>query len=307
MYPTAVLFTRGNGGTLMGTIKRGTMFYPYIKEAGLLWMMPIIFLSFCALAFCLERSWYWFVQRLNSQGRAQILENLFRTPLDVKKALRYCADSRDNLILTLREFLQHHENVALEIAERKTRLYAEARLEESRHFLDLLSLIASISGTLGLMGTVVGISLSFKTMAQDDSRGIALSLSTAMYTTIGGIMLFLLSYLFLFFFQKFSDRLENDMDVYIQKMKDLLEVQQKSRMIFSQDQMEKPSREEPQKVPARPLIFPDRPENGDDEYRVIVEIAGQPAGPAAAQAPLQSQEEQKQESEDNPANPDCSG
>lgn len=208
------------------------MLYPFIKEAGLVWMMPIIAISFCALAFCLERSWFWLVHVSHSWGRSEVLRKIFQTPWRLEEARRWCQNSHDTAILALQEFMLQYDNVSLAIAERKARQFAELKVAESRRFLDVLALIVNISGTLGLMGTVVGISLSFKTMAKEDSRGLASSLSTAMYTTIGGIILFLLSYLFLFFFQKFSDHLENILEANIQELRDLLEIREKSAMVF---------------------------------------------------------------------------
>jgi biopolymer transport protein ExbB/TolQ len=209
------------------------MLYPYIVEGGLVWMMPIVLLSVCALAFCLERAFYWMQYFWNSRHRQHLIDKIFQMPLNLTHAAQYCKASKDVVILSLQEFLLQYQEVNLEIAARKSRLFAEARAEESRHFLDILALIASISGTLGLMGTVVGISLSFKSMAQGDSKGIALSLATALYTTVGGIILFLLSYLCLFFFQKFSDNLENILDVQLHKLNDLLEAREKSKIIFT--------------------------------------------------------------------------
>ena len=212
------------------------MFYPYIKSAGFIWMMPIVFLSICAMAFALERLWFWIDYFLKSKDRHKIIDKFFAEPFSPKKAYNLCAGSNDMIALVLREFLCNYDNMNLNIAERKTLKFAEGEIEKSRQFLDWLGLIANISGTLGLMGTVVGISLSFKSLADQNSKTMALSLSTAMYTTIGGIILFLISYLFLFIFQKFSNHLENVLDTNIQRLKDILEKKEKSQMIFEEKQ-----------------------------------------------------------------------
>lgn len=221
------------------------MFYPYIVEGGLIWMLPIVFLSFLALALCLERSWYWFVQYLHSRHRDKILKKMFQSSETLRKSIDYCNGSKDPLIMTLREFLVHYQEMTLEMAERKACVFAEAKVQESRSFLDWLTLIASISGTLGLFGTVVGISICFKTLAQADSKGMALALATALYTTVAGIILFFIAYLCSFFFQKCSDRMENDMDLNIQKAKDMLELEQKSKLVFTESANEhsKPKKE----------------------------------------------------------------
>ncbi len=209
------------------------MLYPFIAKAGFFWMMPIISLSFFALAFCLERSYYWGLYFAKSRSRKDLLKQVYAHPFDRKNVLSLCQKSQDQVIIILGRFLSLYENVNLAIAERKVYKIAEAEVQESRRFLDILGLISSISGTLGLMGTVVGISLSFENLANEDPKGLAISLSTAMYTTIGGIILFLLSYVFLFFFQKFSDQFENLLEINIHQVKDLLETQEKSKMIFN--------------------------------------------------------------------------
>ncbi len=210
------------------------MFYPYLVNGGLVWMLPIVFLSFISMAFILERLWYWARQTIHSHERKEILGKILHAPWQLSKAMEHCRHSKDSVVLTLHEFLLHYENVSLPIAERKARLFAESKGQESRHFLYLLTVIANIAGTLGLLGTVVGISMIFKSLAQEDSKGVALALSTAVYTTVAGILLFLLSYLPLFFFQTLSENLEDALDSNIQKLKDFLEVQEKSKMIFEE-------------------------------------------------------------------------
>jgi biopolymer transport protein ExbB/TolQ len=207
------------------------MFYPYIVEAGLIWMLPIVFLSFFATAFVMERIFYWLKTLCYAWNRSKILKLFFQVPFSKQAGLLLCYRSHDAVCQALYEFLQSYENMKLDIAERRAILFAEEKVEMSRQFLDWLSLIANISGTLGLMGTVVGISLSFKTMASEDSKGMALSLATALYTTVGGIILFLIAYLGLFLFQKLSNQLDNALTVNIQRLKNVLEQEEKSQSV----------------------------------------------------------------------------
>jgi len=197
-------------------------------------MLPIVFLSFLGLSFVLERLWYWILYMIHSRERKETLGKIFHSPWQISFAMNCCKQSKDSVLLTLREFLFHYENISLPIAERKARLFAESKLQESKRFLYLLTVIANIAGTLGLLGTVVGISMIFKSLSQEDSKGVALALSTAVYTTVAGILLFLSSYLPLFFFQTLSENLEDVLDSHIQKLKDFLEVQEKSKMIFEE-------------------------------------------------------------------------
>lgn len=215
------------------------MFYPYIVEAGLVWMLPIVFLSFFATAFVMERIFYWLKTLFYAWNRTKILKLFFQVPFSKQAGLFLCCRSHDVVCQALYEFLQSYENMKLDIAERRAILFAEEKVEKSRQFLDWLSLIANISGTLGLMGTVVGISLSFKTMASEDSKGMALSLATALYTTVGGIILFLIAYLGLFLFQKLSNQLDNTLTVNIQRLKNVLEQEEKSQSVVYSEQNQK--------------------------------------------------------------------
>lgn len=237
------------------------MLYPYIEEGGLIWMLPIVFLSFYGVALVLERCYYWVVYLWNSQGREQHLKKIFVMPFRPQEAMQVCEHSKDPVMQTLYEYLKSYESMPLEIAERRANQFAETRMLEARQFIDWLSLVANLSGTLGLAGTVVGISISFKSMAMQDSQSLASSLATALYTTVGGIMLFLPAYLCVFICQKMADHLENALDVNIQNTKDILENQQKTRMIFetparSQHIMFENTSAKPENSPLRPTSNP---------------------------------------------------
>lgn len=201
------------------------MFYPYIVDGGMVWMLPLVFLSFVALALALERGWFWLDYLWTGRRRHEVIGKVMREPWRQTEALAATADSRDMVVSVLHEMVREYPRVSLAIAERKARMCADASVQRSRQFLDVLTVIANVAGTLGLLGTVVGISLIFKSLASEDTKGVALALSTAVYTTVAGIILFLVSYLPLFFFQKFSENLEDNLDAAIQNLKDFLEVQ----------------------------------------------------------------------------------
>ncbi len=212
------------------------MFYPYIEEGGLIWMLPIVFLSYVGVALVMERCTYWALYMYRTRGRDKTLAKIFSQPFELSKAKLHAQHSSDPLIQTIYEFFKSYEDMPLAIAERKANQFAEERMAESRQFIDWLSLLANLSGTLGLAGTVVGISISFKSLALQDAKGISLSLATALYTTVAGIMLFIPSYLCVFACQKAADTLENLLEKYVQKIKDILESQEKSKIIFEANQ-----------------------------------------------------------------------
>lgn len=216
------------------------MLYPYIQEAGLLWMSPIIFLSFIGFAIILERISYWFSTLEKTKGRKQKLSQIYSEPFSLSRVTKVCSNTQDHLLLIISEFITNYNKMSLDLAEKKTELFAGKKIDQSREFLDILSLISNIAGTLGLMGTVVGISQSFKTLANEDPKGLASSLSTAMYTTIGGIILFLMSYLCLFFLEKIANKFEDEVDEHLQQIKQYLCEKEKSQsIIFSENEPKK--------------------------------------------------------------------
>ena len=64
--------------------------------------------------------------------------------------------------------------------------------------------------------------MSFEDIALSNPKGLALSLSTAMYTTVGGVVLFLVSAFFHFVFEGCAERLENRLDQEFRSLERML-------------------------------------------------------------------------------------
>lgn len=199
------------------------MFAHFIQKAGVWWMMPIILLAWVALSLSLERLWYWWRLVRRQRRTEPLLAGLFgeRAPTVAQaRALDSGSSRRDPTARALWVFLDNLllEQVPAPIAESRARDEARLATEDSRRFVGILTFIANLAGTRGLLGTVAGVSMSFEHLARANPKGLALSLSTAMYTTIGGIFLFMVAYLAITIFGTFSDRLETRLGGYLTRI-----------------------------------------------------------------------------------------
>jgi len=151
-------------------------------------MIPIILASILSGAVILERLFFWlrhFVRRDVS---------LRRTLCEGQADPRARSGSRDPVVRVLAHMIEMEGNVEA-AAER-----AERELRESKRSVELLNTIGSLSTALGLLGTVVGVALSLRSIALGNAAEIVSGLSIALYTTIGGLIVFLYSTVFAAFF-----------------------------------------------------------------------------------------------------------
>ncbi|MDP7033950.1 MAG: MotA/TolQ/ExbB proton channel family protein [Planctomycetota bacterium] len=205
------------------------MFYSYIEKAGIWWMLPILALSVVAVAFVLERSSYWWYHRVGRKGRRISLGRWASDAEDIAGLRDQIQAMNDQTVVPLATVFDHLESVGVKVAVARGRAALRLLVETSDRGSDVLALIARMSGSLGLLGTVAGVSLSFETMALADPKGLALALSTAMYTTLGGVFLFLLSSFALFVFEGFGDRMEARIEEELVWLEDRLDQSVDSR------------------------------------------------------------------------------
>ena len=163
--------------------------------------LPILLASLVATTLILERLLFWisFWLKKNPRLRQRLLETspgageefLFQDP--VARVL----------------WIYHTQGLS------QAKLAAEEVIQQSQTYLPTLRLIGSISTSLGLLGTVVGVSMSFRSLALTDSKGIAEGLGTALYTTIFGLVIFLYVSLWLHFFHFLSQNLTKTLERYL--------------------------------------------------------------------------------------------
>ncbi|MBI2932075.1 MAG: MotA/TolQ/ExbB proton channel family protein [Planctomycetes bacterium] len=174
------------------------MFYTYVQEGGPAVMWPLAGLSWLATLFILERVFYWvrYSVRRNPRLRRDAVEGRLSAGPTVSSG---------------------HDPVAvitcwLRVEPERGRLLAERLVSESRRGVYLLECIAGLSTSLGLFGTVVGVSMSFDSMAAGKADDVAHGLSVALYTTVAGLIIYLACFVAAGFFRHFSEKLEDELD-----------------------------------------------------------------------------------------------
>lgn len=179
------------------------MLYDFLEQAGW-WMLPIVICSVITVAIVFERTvfWLWVGMRRDMRLRREL--RIGRTPLDRLQR------SRDLIATVVREYLRHSRNRAA------AAIAADEVLARGERYLRLLAVIASVSTSFGLLGTVVGVSMSFQALAE--ARDIAAGLSVALYTTVGGLVVFLIAYLSGSFFQSLARGLARDIELTLDRL-----------------------------------------------------------------------------------------
>lgn len=89
---------------------------------------------------------------------------------------------------------------------------ADRLLRSARRGVGALEMIASLSTSLGLFGTVAGISMSFQSMAGGDAGRIVYGLGIALFTTVLGLVVHLYCAVLAAFFSFLGDRLETGLE-----------------------------------------------------------------------------------------------
>src|SRR5574341_796840 len=135
------------------------MFFHYMQEGGPQIMWPIAALSWLATLMIAERTWYWirYALRRDRRLRGEALDGRASADLAL-------AESRDPVAAVARWFRSDPD---------RGRLLAERLGDDSRRGIGILEAVASLSTSLGLFGTVVGVSMSFDSMALGKSEDVA--------------------------------------------------------------------------------------------------------------------------------------
>lgn len=174
------------------------MFYSYMVQGGPI-MWPIAALSWLATLVALERAFYWlrYALRRDAPLRRDVIDGRLSADVELSR-------SRDPVAEVARWFRLDRE---------RGRLLADRLLRESRRGIPVLETIASLSTSLGLFGTVVGVSLSFDSMSGGRAEDVARGLSVALFTTVAGLIVYLYCFVASAFFRHFGDGLEAELDL----------------------------------------------------------------------------------------------
>ena len=185
-------------------------------------MVPLILCSLVSLAVVYER-WAAFRQsrKLDTRAlRAKVLAHLREEKPDA--AIAECAATggpvASVLLVGLRSYKQMHEKN--ESSEMMRMVVGEVMEDYSlqamgvvNQRLDILTTIGTAAPLLGMTGTVTGMIVSFKSMA-DVAGGadVAKGISEALVTTAAGLIIALLAVLPLSVFNRWSDEIELEIE-----------------------------------------------------------------------------------------------
>lgn len=170
------------------------MIWKFMLEGG--WcMVPIVACSVVGLALILERAWYWVGLRLRRDDGLR--RDLLALDLDDARV----AASGDPFCHAVHRLLKAPGDPAVATT------YVESVLRETKESLPVLNIIAGVSCSLGLIGTVLGVSLAFEALARGRAEELALALSVALNTTVLGLIVYLPVYIASSVYVTLSNRL----------------------------------------------------------------------------------------------------
>jgi biopolymer transport protein ExbB len=172
--------------------------YQYILDGGP-WMWPIVAVSVLGLAFILERGWFWLVLwlRKDSRLRRRLVHGEPPAP-----GLR----TGDAHAAVLIDLAQHPDDPELALDR------ARMLVRDSKSHLKAIAIASSLGSSLGLFGTVVGMSASFGGVGIGDPGVIVKGLQTALNTTVLGLLVYLATYVAHSLFLQLSQNLGADLE-----------------------------------------------------------------------------------------------
>lgn len=173
------------------------MVYKFLQEGGP-WMLPILGVSVVGLMFILERAWFWLALWLRADPGLR--RRLLRGEVPAAAQTR---DPRARVLLVLADRVDDPDR-ALD--------RARSLVRESRAHLRVLAIASSLGSSLGLFGTVVGMSASFGGVKLSDPGAIIGGLQTALNTTVLGLLVYLATYVAHAMFSQMSSNLGQDLE-----------------------------------------------------------------------------------------------
>ncbi len=188
----------------------------WLSDAGVL-IWPIVAASVIVLALVIERTYFWLGRMMRRSGalRAELL-GLKVSPTRVKQ-------SGDSVAVVFYEFLRRPYDVEGAVK------VAETYLRACRRHHGAIQLFAGLSTSLGLFGTVVGIAVSFQGFDAGKIDTIVGGLSTALYTTIAGLIVYVFGTLCLAAFEARAAREQEEVEAGLNRIRVQLLDHQRAR------------------------------------------------------------------------------
>ncbi|MDP8263566.1 MAG: MotA/TolQ/ExbB proton channel family protein [Candidatus Ancaeobacter aquaticus] len=162
-------------------------FMDYVKQGGLA-AYPLVLCSVISIAIIIERSWYLIVTNSKVKKLVKELFELVKKK-DIEKAVLISKSHPVGAIFesVIKNWGKPIDNIET-IAERK-------RMEnviQFKKYVWVLGTVGAIAPFIGLMGTVLGIMESFKSIAMSGSGGftvVSAGISEALIATAGGLVI----------------------------------------------------------------------------------------------------------------------
>jgi biopolymer transport protein ExbB len=163
-------------------------------------MVPLVLCSLLSVAFILERLWS--LHKMPTKMEANdCLKDSVKALKDggMEKAKSYCETQKGilpyvfTLVMDRYDALMHESRTIGEIRDELIASTEEAGRSYLERFLPVLSTVGGVSPLLGLLGTVTGMIVAFKSIASvgaaGDPRTVAAGISQALITTAAGLII----------------------------------------------------------------------------------------------------------------------
>lgn len=193
--------------------------WDFIRKGGII-MIPIGLCSLVALAVVAERLIVLRKKRVIPPGFLKRLGRVIaESPDDPNKALKLC-ESDGSALANICAAGLSRRGLPLELVENRIAEAGEREQFKLRKYLRVLSVIASVSPLLGLVGTIFGMIKAFQTVAASaDALGktelLATGIYEAMITTAAGLVVAIPALIFYNLIASIIDHRVSEMDVLI--------------------------------------------------------------------------------------------
>ncbi len=154
-------------------------------------MIPLVFLSVLAVAVMLERFWFLYRTKTDTEELMEDVK-LSLGQGKVLEAMQMTKKSRGPVASVLSAGIAYYDRDKEEIKERMHEIGRE-EIHRMERRMSILDTIVTISPLLGLLGTVTGIIKSFNVMAAldgiDAPAALSVGIAEALITTATGLLI----------------------------------------------------------------------------------------------------------------------
>ncbi len=194
--------------------------------AGGISMWPLLFASLISLWFVLERMVVLRRRRVIPRAFVErFIQHLEQGKLNAETALRLCEENHSPIADVFAHGVRKWGKTSVEV-EQAIIDGGERQIAQLRTHLRIIHGVYTVSPLLGLMGTVVGMIMSFNQLAQggdtDRMQRLASGVGVALIATASGLFVAIPSFIFYMYLAGRVDGLVIEMDTLAQKVVNLI-------------------------------------------------------------------------------------